>query len=310
MRVLLTGGSGFIGSHVCELLLLNDHEVVLLDDMRTGLSENIPIGHPKLSTFNEDLLQVDLRLLPAVDVCIHLAAQVSVQASIEDFYESSSNNILGSIRIIDFCSKARIPLVYASSAAVYGGSAFGDDESGDVSLLTPYAADKYAMEKYASVAATVYDLPSLGLRFFNVYGPRQNAKSAYSGVISKFADALMKGNSLQIFGGGQTRDFVYVEDVAAIVCAAASKVCDGYIVDRVNVLSGRSVSVDDLAKIMMDGSGTVAPIQFLERKAGDPVESRGSVLKLQRLFPEQVSKFLSLEVGLEKTFSALKELKL
>ena len=131
-----------------------------------------------------------------IDGVIHLAAQASVPLSVEDFRISTRSNINGSINVMDYCCRSHVPLVYASSSAVYGNLPVGDDAIRDVDLLSPYAADKYVMEIYAQMAHKVYGLSSVGLRFFNVYGPRQDPHSPYSGVISVFIERMLKINRL------------------------------------------------------------------------------------------------------------------
>jgi UDP-glucose 4-epimerase len=127
-----------------------------------------------------------------------LAAQASVPISVAKFGSSSSSNMLGTIKVIDYCRVNQIPLVYASSSAIYGNLELGDDQNSRVDLVSPYATDKYAMELYAKTAYKLYQLSSIGLRFFNVYGPRQDSTSSYSGVISTFVDRLLRRKSITI----------------------------------------------------------------------------------------------------------------
>ena len=160
----------------------------------------------------KDVIDTDFTSLDHFDGVFHLAAQASVPLSINNLYESSSNNLLSSLKIIELCAETSTPLVYASSSAVYGNLDIGDDDN-LVDLISPYSADKRMLEIYCDMAFKLYNLRSFGLRFFNVYGPRQDPTNPYSGVISIFADKILKGEAITINGGAQTRDFIYVGDV-------------------------------------------------------------------------------------------------
>ena len=181
--------------------------------MSAGDLDNLNSIIEAIDFYQAKIEKFDFVKIGRVDAVIHLAAQASVPVSVECFRDSSSTNLLGTISVLDFCRRHDIPLVYASSSAIYGDLALGDDECEKIDLLSPYAVDKYVMEIYAKAAFRLYGLSSIGLRFFNVYGPRQDAKSPYSGVISVFADRLINGKSIVINGGHQTRDFIYINDV-------------------------------------------------------------------------------------------------
>ena len=224
MRVLVTGGAGFIGSHSVDALLAGGTEVVVLDNFSTGKTANLP-SHARLT-----LERGDIRNRPDVAGAIvgcthvlHLAAQVSVRASVEDPPGSAQHNVLGFVNVLDAARRAGVKrVVYASSA-----SAFGDpgelplSESSPLAPLSPYGLEKSCNEQYAALFKQIFGLSALGLRYFNVYGPRQDPASPYTGVINKFADRLRAGQPLTVFGdGGQTRDFIFVKDVARVNVAA------------------------------------------------------------------------------------------
>ena len=183
MNILVTGGAGFIGSHLCEYLVKQGHNITVVDDLSTGYKSNLSYVLDIIDFHEEKIEFFDFAKLSKIDSVVHLAAQVSVPVSIDDFGVSSTSNLSGTIKVIDFCKRKQLPFVYASSSAVYGNLDFGDDSGSLVNLLSPYAADKYVMELYAKVAHQLYQLSSIGLRFFNVYGPLQDPSSAYSGVI-------------------------------------------------------------------------------------------------------------------------------
>ena len=306
MKILVTGGSGFIGSHVCQNLLGRGHEVIVLDDLSTGKLANLAAFEKKIVFYQCRVEDFDFDRLDDIDSVIHLAAQASVPLSISGFYKSSRTNILSSLKIIDFCIERKLPLVYASSSAIYGGLHLGDDEIDSIDLLSPYAADKFALELYAKVSSVTSGLSSIGLRFFNVYGPRQDPSNPYSGVISIFIEKLLSNQSLTINGGAQTRDFIYVTDVADVISRSVLVTSTKKVSDAVNVLTGKSVSIDSLADNLIEITGSNSKKIYQELPVGDPMESNGTVVKLPRVLNMMPSDFISLQKGLELTVNDMK----
>jgi len=301
MKYLITGGAGFIGSHLIELLIENNHEVVCVDDLSSGNKANLSSIIQKIDFHQEKIELFNFNNFINIDAIIHLAAQPSVPVSINNFCDSSSSNILGAIKVIDHCRLHDIPLVYASSSATYGNFKFGNDEIENVDLLTPYATDKYAMELYSKTAYKIYQLSSVGLRFFNVYGPRQDPSSAYSGVISIFADRLIKGQNITINGGYQTRDFIYVKDVVNIIYRATVLASKKTICEISNVLTGDSITIDKLAEKMINIIDVNVELNYQSLPLGDPAQSNGSTKKMTKLFEIELDKFTKLDKGLENT---------
>ena len=302
MKYLVTGGAGFIGSHLVELLIENNHEIVCVDDLSTGYKSNLSSVIKKIDFYEEKIELFDFNKHGDIDAIVHLAAQPSVPLSITNFSDSSSSNLLGAIKVIDHCRLHNIPLVYASSSAIYGNFEFGNDEIKNVDLLSPYATDKYAMELYSTTAHQIYQLSSVGLRFFNVYGPRQDPSSRYSGVISIFADKLLKGQNITINGGHQTRDFVYVVDVVNIIYRAIVLASNNSICETSNVLTGESVTIDALAEQMMNIINVKVEANYQSLAIGDPEQSDGSTEKMVKLFTVELNKFTKLNNGLVDTF--------
>ena len=223
-RILVTGGAGFIGSHLCDYLLYLGHEVIVIDNLSSGCKENLQGIIENIEFYENDLETFKLSALDNIDCVAHLAAQTSVPKSISNFYASSHSNLIGSINVLDFCKSNQIPLVFASSASVYGNLPFGDDSKENTELLSPYSVDKYSTELFARMTNKTFGLSSIALRFFNVYGERQDPKSKYSGVISIFIDRMLKKEEVTIYGGAQTRDFIYVEDVIRTIYRAIQEV--------------------------------------------------------------------------------------
>lgn len=274
---LVTGGCGFIGSHLADALLEHGHRVRIIDNLSTGKRENAPSEAEVIigDICNPEAMQKAFR---DIDGCFHLAAIASVEKSREDWLGTHHVNLSGSIHVFDLAQRANpmIPIVYASSAAVYGDNPNTPlAESATTIPLTAYGADKLGCELHAYTGAHVYGLNTTGCRFFNVYGPRQDPSSPYSGVISIFADRIRRGNSITIYGDGeQSRDFIYVGDVVAFLLRAMEKNTHGARV--FNVCTGRSTSVSKLADTLEKLTGqTVERITQPARK-GDIRTSIGN----------------------------------
>lgn len=254
--VLVTGGAGFIGSHTVDLLLEHGHRVAVLDDFSTGKRSNLPPTHDRLRVIEGDVsenLHVALAPIEAewdrIDRIIHLAAQTSVTRSIERPLLDYRVNGLGTLQVLEYARDRKLDkVVFASSAAVYGDAATPPvGEDAPCLPLSPYGVNKLSSEHALRYYAAVHGLETIALRFFNVYGARQDPKSPYSGVISIFLDRAARGDPLAIFGDGmQTRDFVHVSDVArAVVDASSGGPCDGR---ALNLGTGSSTSVRELAE--------------------------------------------------------------
>lgn len=276
---LVTGGAGFIGSHLTDALLAAGHRVTVIDDLSSGIRGNVA-GQATFVQGNCGDTSLICPLIDAVDGVFHLAAIASVQRSQEDWLNTSRTNSLATIALLDAISKraAPIPFVYASSAAIYGNPSVSPiTESVAAAPLTPYGADKYACELHASAARHVFGIPTLGLRFFNVYGLRQDPSSPYSGVISIFMDRIGKGDSVTIFGDGeQTRDFVYVGDVVAHLAAAMDLLHRSIpAAAALNVCLGEAVSIRQLAEQIATLFQRDAVIQSAAARAGDIRHSLG-----------------------------------
>ena len=250
---LVTGGAGFLGSHLVDALLKQGHLVRVLDDLSSGSPENLPRQIEFLRADVTDPAAVE-EAFNGIDGCFHLAAIASVVRSNSDWLRTHEVNLAGTINVFDRARRLRsrreIPIVYASSAAIYGDcAAVPIGENAPVAPLSAYGADKSACELHARVAGAVHKIPTVGLRFFNLYGPRQDVRSSYSGVIACFAKRLRNGDPVEIFGDGeQVRDFTYVEDAVTALCRAldaASADAPVY-----NVCTGKGTTVRVLAETM------------------------------------------------------------
>jgi UDP-glucose 4-epimerase len=243
---LVTGGAGFIGSHLVDALLARGDRVRVLDDLSTGKRENLD---PRAALMVGDVADAALvaSAMDDVDGCFHLAAVASVERGNRDWLGTHRTNLTGAITIFDAARRAKstgpIPVVYASSAAVYGDTPdLPLAETAATRPLSAYGADKLGCELHGRVAHRVHGVRAIGCRFFNVYGPRQDPGSPYSGVISIFFDRIGRGQGVTIFGdGGQTRDFIYVADVVAALMAAMRR--HDAQASAFNVCTGRTTSV-------------------------------------------------------------------
>ena len=269
MHVLVTGGAGFIGSHTVDALLAAGERVSVLDDFSSGRRTNVP-AHPGLRIVEGDVRDTAAveRALEGVTHILHLAAQVFVPSSIERPVHSASINVTGFLNVLDAARRGGIQrFVYASSAAVYGiPERLPVDETSRVMPLSPYGLEKSINDSYAALYLALYGTSTLGLRYFNVYGPRQDPRSAYSGVISKFTECALANEPVTIFGDGrQTRDFIYVADVARANIAALRCGATGV----VNVATGTSVTLLDLVGAFDQALGRSLEAHFAPERNGE-----------------------------------------
>ncbi len=299
--VLVTGGAGFIGSHVVEALLREGARVIVLDDMSTGLVDNLHgvKDDPGLRMIRADVAAVPASTLEGVTMGVHLAARTEVAASIEDPAGTVETNVLGSVHLLEALRLvgARSAVV-ASSAAVYGEVPVPVSEDGPHAPMSPYGAGKLAVDHFVRYYAHHTDLAVCALRFFNVYGPRQHPRSPYSGVISVFAREALEGRQLVIHGDGeQTRDFVHVADVVrAVLSTLRSEDARG---EAINIGTGQTTSINDLAKAVIKEAGSTSTITHGPPRAGDIRHSVAKVDKAQSLLSFRAS--TTLREGLVST---------
>ncbi|MFJ2362371.1 NAD-dependent epimerase/dehydratase family protein [Pseudomonas sp. NPDC087697] len=301
-RILVTGGAGFIGSHLVDALLEDGHSVRVLDDLSTGKLANLPVDSVHLSMVVGDVADAPtvVRALKNCRAVVHLAAVASVQASVEDPVATHQCNFVGTLNICEAMREAGVKrVVFASSAAIYGNNGEGTaiTEDSPKAPLTPYAADKLASEHFLDFYRRQYGLDPVILRFFNIYGPRQDPSSPYSGVISIFSERARKNIPITVYGDGeQTRDFVYVEDLVTVLVQALDESCTSS--DPVNVGFNRSTSINDLAATLSDILGRPLALNYDTPRSGDIRHSRADNSRLLERFslaaPTRFSDGLSL----------------
>ena len=298
---LVTGGAGFIGSHVVQTLLARGQSVRIADDFSSGLRENVP------SALTGDLVEGDLSdpavAAHAVAGCkyvIHLAAIPSVPRSVKDPVRSHRANVEGTLNMLVAARDAHVKrLVFAGSSSAYGDTPTLPKHEGMPSNpQSPYALQKVIGEQYCQMFTRLYGLETVTTRYFNVFGPRQQPGSPYSGVISLFIEAVVEGRVPTIYGdGGQTRDFTFVSDVVeGILRACEAPDVAGEII---NVAAGRRVSLLELLETLQDIAGRRVTPAFAEPRAGDVRDSQADITKAQRLLDFKVQ--VPFRDGLEQT---------
>ncbi len=275
MNYLVTGGAGFIGHHLHHALIVAGHQVCVLDDLSSGRTDNL---HPDAQFIEGCITDAEAcrAALEGCDGVFHLAAIASVQQCQDDWPRAHAVNSGGFVTLLDAIKARPIPVVYASSAAVYGDAdALPINETSPRIPFSAYGADKLNNEHHAAVASAIFSIPTLGLRPFNVYGPQQDPSSPYSGVISIFMQRALAGKALTIFGDGSaTRDFVYVAD-AVQAFFAGMKALETRTVscDVCNLGTGQSVSIQELADTISRLTDSSATIDHQPARAGDIAHS-------------------------------------
>ncbi|MNZ37586.1 UDP-glucose 4-epimerase [compost metagenome] len=286
--ILITGGAGFIGSHLCDALLDKGYAVRILDDFSTGQRGNLQVGHPRLELVEGDVADAGLvtQVAAGCSAVVHLAAVASVQASVEDPVRTHQSNFIGTLNV---CEAMRVHglrrVLFASSAAVYGNNGEGESIAEDTpkAPLTPYAVDKLASEQYLDFYRRQHGLEPVVFRFFNIFGPRQDPSSPYSGVISIFSERAVKGLPITVFGDGeQTRDFLYVGDLVQVMVQALEQpqVEEG----AVNIGLNQAMSLNQLLAALEKVVGSLPAVSYVAARSGDIRHSRADNQRLLARF--------------------------
>jgi nucleoside-diphosphate-sugar epimerase len=298
---LITGGAGFIGSHLTEELARRGHAVRVADNLVTGNRRNL--AHiPGVEFLEGDLADQDFaaNAVEGVDYVLHQAAIPSVPRSVTDPVASNRANIDASLNVLVAARDAGVKrVVYAGSSSAYGNTpTLPKREDMVPNPLSPYALQKLVAEQYCQMFTHLYGLETVTIRYFNVFGPRQDPGSPYSGVISLFATALLEGRPPTIYGDGeQTRDFTYVANVVdGVLRACEAKSAVGQVI---NVATGGRISLNELLRVMNGIVGTRVQAIFKEPRAGDVTDSQADISKAQALLGYQP--IVSLEEGLTHT---------
>lgn len=300
--VLITGGAGFIGSHLADSLLAKGRAVRILDDLSTGKRSNLPLDDPRIELIEGDVADA-ATVARAAEGCravVHLAAVASVQASVDDPVKTHQSNFIGTLNVCEAMRQAGIKrVVFASSAAVYGNNGEGQPISEDTpkAPLTPYASDKLSSEHYLDFYRRQHALEPVVFRFFNIFGPRQDPSSPYSGVISIFAERAEKGLPISVFGNGeQTRDFFYVGDVVKLLTQALDSPMP--VEGAINVGLNQTTSLNQLLAALSEVVGFLPAVTYQASRSGDIKHSRANNQRLLAHFT--LDEPTPLDVGLAK----------
>jgi len=301
---LVTGGAGFIGSALVDLLVRSGWQVRVLDDLSSGRRENLPLPDCELIEGDVREPSVVRRATEGARAVFHLAAVPSVVESVAEPARTHAINVGGTLNVLEAARAASVErIVLAGSCAAYGESEqLPLDEAERPAPASPYALQKVTCEEYARLYSELYGLAVVALRFFNVYGPRQNPAGEYAAAVPRFVAAALRGEPLQVFGdGAQSRDFVYVDDVAracllgAQVSAAAGRI--------INVASGRRTRVNELVAALARCVGRDLEVAYRPRRPGEVRHSVASLAVARRVlgFEPEVSLDAGLRMTLERT---------
>ncbi|MFC2113902.1 SDR family oxidoreductase [Bacteroidota bacterium] len=304
MKYLVTGGSGFIGSNIVAQLLRGNEQIRVLDNFSTGRRPNLNefINNPNLEIIEGDLRSFHIvrQAAEGVDYVLHQGALPSVPRSINDPITSNDVNILGTLNILEAAKEFGVKrVVFASSSSVYGNNpTLPKEESMPVLPLSPYAVTKYASERYCQVFYQIYGLETVALRYFNVFGPKQDPTSQYSAVIPKFIKLIMKDEEPVIYGDGmQSRDFTFVQNninANLLACTAPNAAGEVF-----NIACGERYTLIDLVNGINKILGKNIEPKFLENRAGDVLHSLADISKAKSVLNYKVE--VDFYQGLEKT---------
>lgn len=301
-RYLVTGGAGFIGSNIVHALLASKQDVNVLDNFLTGKRDNLAPVREQITLIEGDLrdLATVTEACAAVDYVLHLGALPSVPRSVAEPLLSHEINITGTLNVLEAARQQRVKrVVFSSSSSVYGDTpTLPKQEAMPVRPLSPYAAHKAAGELYCRVYYTIYHLETVCLRYFNVFGPRQDPLSHYAAVIPKFIAAFRAGQQPVIYGDGeQSRDFTYIENVVAANLAAA--VAPNAAGETINIACGRRITVNELARKIGALLGKAAQPHYEAGRAGDVKHSLADIGKAAQLL--NYANLVDIDAGLQKT---------
>ncbi|TET91518.1 MAG: SDR family oxidoreductase [Methanomassiliicoccales archaeon] len=284
-KVFVTGGAGFIGSHIAEQLS-NDNEVLVLDDLSTGREGNLSSFRERVKFHEGSILHLDLlrEVMKDIDYVFHEAALPSVERSMKDPATTNTVNVKGTLNVLEAARENNVEkVVYASSSSVYGASqTLPKVETMPAEPISPYGVSKLATEHYCRVYNEIFDLRTTSLRYFNVYGPRQDPKSEYAAVVPRFITRALAGEKLIIYDdGNQIRDFTFVLDVVeANILAAENKDSDGEVL---NVACGSTTKVNDLAEMVFELVGRNTGVEHAPPRPGEIRDSWADISKAKRL---------------------------
>jgi nucleoside-diphosphate-sugar epimerase len=303
-KILVTGGAGFIGSNLTIALVKAGARVRVLDNLSTGRTSNLDECENDIEFINDDIRgESSLRTaVKDIELIFHQAAIPSVPRSIVDPLTSLEVNAQGTLKLLLAARDNGVKrVVYASSSSIYGDSpALPKEESMPVDLKSPYALSKYSGERHCWLFTNLYDLETVSLRYFNVFGPRQDPTSQYAAVIPRFITSILKDETITIYGDGeQTRDFTYIENVVEANILAAS--APNAVGEVINIACGSRITIKQLAEFLMDAIDKRVGIESLATRPGEVRDSLASITRAEKLFGYQPK--IDVWEGLRRTIS-------
>jgi nucleoside-diphosphate-sugar epimerase len=303
MRYVVTGGAGFIGSNTVDELVSRGHSVVVLDDLSSGKEENLADSRNKISFIKGSITDLETvrKAMHEADYVLHLAARTSVPRSVKDPLETNRINVDGTLNVLLAARDAKVKrIVFAASSSAYGEtSTLPKVETMQPEPISPYGVTKYFGELYAQTFGRLYGLENVSLRYFNIFGPRQDPDSPYSGVLAKFCTAFIEETQPVIFGDGeQTRDFTYVDNaVSANLLACEAPNVSGKVF---NIGVGGRFSLNQTVELLCNISGTQLQVKYDPPRDGDIRDSQADITQARELLAYEPQ--IDFEQGLRRTF--------
>ncbi len=308
MRYVVTGGAGFIGCNVVDELVRRGESVVVLDDLSTGKDENLAESRGKISFIKGSITDIEAvrRSMQEADYVIHLAARTSVPRSVKDPLETNKVNVEGTLNVLVAARDAKVKrVVLAASSAAYGETpTLPKIETMVPEPISPYGVSKYVCELYGQVFCKVYGLQNVSLRYFNVFGPRQDPGSPYSGVLAKFCSALLDDTEPAVYGDGeQTRDFTYIANVVqATLLACEAPAASGKVI---NVGTGARISLNETLHLLGEISGKSLTAKYEPPRDGDIRDSQADITLARELLGYEPT--VDFAEGLRRTYAWYEE---
>ena len=308
MQYVVTGGAGFIGSHTVEELVRRGETVVVLDDLSSGKEENLADIRSKISFIKGSITDLDAvrKAVQSADYVVHLAARTSVPRSVKDPLETNKVNVEGTLNVLVAARDAKVKrVVFAASSSAYGETpTLPKIETMQPEPISPYGVAKYAGELYAQTFGRVYGLENVCLRYFNIFGPRQDPSSPYSGVLAKFCTSFLEGTPPIVYGDGeQSRDFTYVENaVAANLLACEAPTATGKVF---NIGTGARVTLNQTLALLAELTGTKLDFKYDPPRDGDIRDSQADISRAREFLNYEPS--VNFEEGLRRTLDWYRE---
>jgi len=304
MRYLVTGGAGFIGSNTVDELVRRGHGVVVLDDLSSGKEDNLAEVRSKITFMKGSITDIEVvqKAMVQADYVIHLAARTSVPRSVKDPVDTNRINVDGTLNVLVAARDNKVKrVVFAASSSAYGDTpTLPKSENMQPVPISPYGVSKYVGELYAQTFGRCYGLENVCLRYFNIFGPRQDPDSPYSGVLSRFSTAFLDSTPAVVFGDGeQTRDFTYVDNaVAANILACEAPSASGR---TFNVGTGQAVSLNQVLQMLQKASGKTLETRYEPAREGDIRDSLADIRLAKEFLSYQPT--VLFEEGLERTYA-------